>query len=127
MKIFCFGNPLVKEDRLPLEIADSLKKIFPNIEFIKAYSIEDVEEQLEEEKEIVIIDTVKNIDKIKIFEEKDIALSKIYSLHDFDIGIYVKLMKKMGKIKSAKIIGIPQNYKKKKCISELKRILKTFF
>ncbi len=127
MKIFCFGNPLIKEDRLPLEIADSLKKYFPKVKFVKAYSIEDVEDEIEKKEkneEIVIIDTVKNINEIKVLDENDIVLSKIYSLHDFDIGVYIKLMKKFGKLKSVKIIGIPQNYNKRKCIAELKKLLK---
>jgi hydrogenase maturation protease len=123
MRIFCFGNPLVKDDKLPLYLAEKLEKKLQNIEFVKAYSIEDVEAEIEGKEEIIIMDTVIGLKKIELLDDRDIAENRAYSLHDLDIGFFLKLMKKMGKIKCIKIIGIPKDYDKKKAIAELKKIL----
>ena len=114
--IYVFGNPLVKEDSMPLKLIDKLRKEFPYIEFIEF----DTVEELDLEKELNIIDTVKGIKKVELTEDIDkIITDKIYSMHDFDLGYNLKLLKKMKMIEKVRIFGIPSNMKEKEAMKEL--------
>ncbi len=72
MKIFIFGNPELKNDSLPLEILPDLKKRFPKIFFEEKDSNEDWDMP----ENVLIIDTVVGIKKIKIAK----TLNKLESL-----------------------------------------------
>ena len=105
MKMLVFGNPLVDEDCLPLKLLPDFRKKFPEIEFKEFDSVEDLQD---EGRDLLIIDTVKGISKVQVIDDIDsFDLGKIYSLHDFDLGYNLKLMKKTGMIDSVKIFGIP--------------------
>lgn len=104
MNIYVCGNPLVKEDSLPLRILPVLQKRFPEINFVEFEPTED----LPNEDNLVIIDTVINAKEVMIIEDIDkFVQTKALSLHDFDLGLNLKLAKKLGKLKSVKIIGVP--------------------
>ena len=104
MNIYVCGNPLVKEDSLPLRILPELQKRFPGINFVEFEPTED----LPQEDNLVIIDTVINAKDVMIIDDIDkFVQTKALSLHDFDLGLNLKLAKKLGKIKSVKIIGVP--------------------
>ncbi len=114
--IYVFGNPLVKEDSLPLKLIGKLRKKFPSLEFKEFDTVED----FELEKELNIIDTVKGIKKVELIEDIDkIITDKIYSMHDFDLGYNLKLLKKMKMIDKVRIFGIPSNMKEKEAMKEL--------
>jgi len=114
--IYVFGNPLVKEDSLPLKLIDKLRKKFPSLQFKEFDTVED----LDLEKELNIIDTVKGIKKVELIEDIDkIITKKIYSMHDFDLGYNLKLLKKMRMIDKVRIFGIPSNMKEKEAMKEL--------
>jgi Ni,Fe-hydrogenase maturation factor len=120
MKIYVFGNPLVKEDSLPLKLLEKLSNIFPDIAFEEFDTTEDLEER-----ELTIIDTVKGIKKVEMIDSIDkIVADKIYSMHDFDLGQSLKLMKKMGMINSVRILGVPMDYDEKKAFLELCQLIK---
>lgn len=120
MKIYICGNPLVEGDNLPLRILPKLRAEFPNIEFVEYDSIEDLHNQ----KNLIILDTVEGIDKITIITDiDDIAQHKLCSMHDFDLGTMLKLMKKVGVIKEIKIIGVPQTIEKHHAFEEIKNII----
>jgi Ni,Fe-hydrogenase maturation factor len=118
-RVFCFGNPLVKRDSLPILLLPELRKEFPVIEFIEAESPEDIEE----EPEINIIDTVEGIKEAREVDLDEAKLHKCCSLHDFDLAMSLKLLKKMGKLKTLRIIGIPVAYSKKQAMNELKKLI----
>ncbi len=59
MNIYACGNTLVKQDCLPLKILPTLKKKNKKIKFIEF----DPTENLPEEKELIIIDTIINAKK----------------------------------------------------------------
>jgi Ni,Fe-hydrogenase maturation factor len=106
MNIYVCGNPLVKEDSLPLRILPVLQKKFPEINFVEFEPTED----LPKEDNLVIIDTVINAKDVMLIDDIDkFVQTKALSLHDFDLGLNLKLAKKLGKIKSVKIIGVPPN------------------
>lgn len=122
MKILVFGNPLLKNDSIPLQLIPKLQKEFPEI----AFQDFDPTENLEKEgKNLIILDTIQGLKKIKLIESIDqISKTKIYSMHDFDLGYNLKLLKKIGKIDSAKIIGIPMKISKEKALTQIKSILR---
>jgi len=105
MTIYLFGNPILKQDSLPLKLLLKLKKRFPQIKFVVK---DPTENWTENEKEIVIIDTVMGINKVTVFNslldlEKD---NPRISPHDYDVYLDLALLFKLKKIKSIKIIGI---------------------
>jgi Ni,Fe-hydrogenase maturation factor len=101
--VYVFGNPLVKEDSLPMKLVTRLRKKFSSIDFREFDTTEDLEER-----DLVIIDTVKGIGKVEIIEDIDkIVADKIYSMHDFDLGQNLRLMKKMKMIDRVRILGVP--------------------
>lgn len=119
-KIYVFGNPLLKEDSLPLILLPKLKEKFKNIKFIEL----DSTENLPEEKNLVIIDTIINASKVVILKDLDkINFEKRCSLHDCDLGFNLKLMKKMGKIRDVTIIGVPPSIKEKIALKEISEII----
>lgn len=118
--IYVFGNPLVKEDSLPLKLIDKLKKEFPSLRFKEFDTVED----LDLEKELNIIDTVKGIKKVELIEDIDrIVTDKIYSIHDFDLGYTLKLFEKMKMIDKVKIFGIPAIMNEKEAFEQLKKMI----
>lgn len=120
MKIFVLGNPLLEEDSLPIRIMPMLQKKFPGIEFI------DNVDEIETEKNIIAIDVAEGIDKIEILDNVEkIVSDKIYSMHDFDFGQTLKLMKTCGKLKSVKVFCLPKNMKEKDAVIELTKLIPT--
>lgn len=103
VKVLVFGNPLAKVDSAAVKIAEKLKGT-PNIEFVRFDTAEDLEK---EGSNPVILDTVIGIKIPRLVELNELELSKVFSLHDFDLGWNLTLLKKLGKIKSATVIGVP--------------------
>lgn len=120
MIVYIFGNPDLKIDSLPIRILPKLKKNFPHIDF----QTKDPNEDWDIPKKLVIIDTVLGIEKIKIFTDLDkFSVTRRVSLHDFDLGAELSYLKKLGKIKKIKIIGIPPSVKESKAVKEITAIL----
>ena len=72
------------------------------------------------------LDAVEGIDKVTMIEDIDLIKNeKKYSLHDFDLGMTLKLLKKMKKIDSVKILGVPVNYGEERAFEELKKLITT--
>ncbi len=123
MKILVFGNPLVEEDRLPLELMEELKKEFPQIDFKEFDAAEDLQE---EGKELNIIDAVAEIkEAIVITDIESLKTNKIFSLHDFDLAYTLKLLKKMKMVDKIRIFGIPMHAKKEVAFKQLKELIKS--
>ncbi len=109
MTVTIFGNPLLKDDSLPLRVLPDLQKRFPEITF----EVKDpTEECMPPENPWWIIDTVKGIKEVTLFESlKDFeaklkAVSRV-SLHDFDLGFHLLLLKKINPDFEVRIIGVP--------------------
>ena len=120
MKIYVMGNSLVEVDSLPVKLLPRLKKEFPEHEFIELDPSEDFPKQ----KEVVIIDTIINAKKVVLINDIDkIITEKVYSLHDFDLGYNLKLMKKFGLVEKVSIIGLPPDISQDEAIKNIKRII----
>lgn len=104
-RIYCFGNQYIKEDSLALTLANKLN--IPNVEFIKCESIEPI---LEAKGTIYILDQVKGIKEITLITDIDkLKNRKCVSCHDFDLQFFLKLLKKLDRIKEVIIIGLPMD------------------
>jgi len=108
MRIYVFGNELLKEDSLPMKLLPELKKEFSQIDFIIADPNENFPPK--GEKNLIILDTVKGIKEPLLLTYKNLEEIKKtpISPHDYDLLFHLQLMMKMGKIMSVKIIGFPQ-------------------
>lgn len=120
-KVLVFGNPMVKQDSMPLRLLDRLRERFPELEF-KEF---DPSENLEKEgRDLNIIDAVEDISKVTLITNIDkIKTSKIYSMHDFDLGYSLKLLKKLNYLDSAKIFGVPMKISEKKALEQLSELI----
>lgn len=123
MRILVFGNPLVQEDSGAIELVPELKKLFPHIEYKELDAAENIEE---EGRNLTILDVAQGIEKVTVLEDLSILeAAPQYSMHDFDLALTLKLLKKMKKIDSVRIIAIPINYEKKKAIDEIKKAIRS--
>lgn len=106
-KIYLFGNPLLKKDEIPIALVNQLKQKFPFIKFLIADPNENFPP--EDEKELIILDTVLGIEKPMILDLDDFEKKRKtpVSPHDYDLLFHLLLLKKIKKIKSVKIIGLP--------------------
>lgn len=123
LTIYIFGNELLDFDNLPIKLTPKLKKLFPDINFI----IQDPNENLKAiNRGLVIIDTVKGIKNAAIIRDiEKLETDKIYTMHDFDLAFNLKLLKKIGRLKKATILGVPPDYSEKKALKELSEMIKT--
>ncbi len=108
MKVYVVGNPLVSEDSLPFTLLPKLRKAFPSITFEEA----DPNENFIPEDGSIIIDSVQGIDHVTWFDSLDaFAQTKSVSPHDYDLGLHLKLLIKIQKIRTVRIIGVPHGDK----------------
>lgn len=122
-KILIFGNPIVKKDRIALVMTQDLRKEFPQILFKEFDAVEDLQK---EGQSLYIIDAVDGINDVTVITDVNfLVINKIYSVHDFDLGYYLKLLKKMDMIKHVVIFGIPIGMKKELALKQLKQKIKS--
>jgi hypothetical protein len=119
-KVFCFGNEFYEKDNLAVLIGREL-----NVEgFI--FLACDNPNILAEEKNPIIIDVVKDLSDVRLIDDIDrIIPPKINTMHDFDLGFHLKLLKEIGEIDKITIIGIPMAGDKEKIKKEVNRILRS--
>ncbi|MCX8147527.1 MAG: hypothetical protein N3D84_03605 [Candidatus Woesearchaeota archaeon] len=115
-KVYCFGNPDIKEDKIALELADILsreKSLKNKVEFVKCTSPDFLLNI--NEKDLIIIDAVKGLKDVKIIKDiNEIRETKTTTMHDFDLGSFLKLMKEAGALRNITIIGVPYTADKRK-------------
>jgi Ni,Fe-hydrogenase maturation factor len=105
MKIFVFGNSIIDSDSFPVKLIPALSKRFPAIEFIHA---DPNENWYQEEKELVIMDTIVGINETTLFHSLDeFEKQTRITPHDYDLFMDLQLLMKLGKIKKVTIIGLP--------------------
>jgi len=122
MKVLVFGNPLLENDSLPLKLLPKLREMFSDIDFKEIEPTEDLDR---EGRDLVILDSVEGIDDVmKINSIEQLHTNKVYSMHDFDLGYNLKLLKKVGKIDSVRIIGIPMGISEGEALNQIQSILR---
>lgn len=107
MRVYIFGNPLVQEDSAALSLRIGLMEKFPEVEFVTADPNDNFPPP--GEKNPVILDAVKGIPRTMLLDFSDLASveKSPVSPHDYDLLLHLLLLKKMAKIETVKIIGIP--------------------
>ena len=122
--VLCFGNEFVEIDKLPIILYREFKGKIPNTEFILCDSLNEILDYINYER-VFILDTVKGIKDVSVIDDLDILKDrKIYTLHDFDLSLYLKLIDKIKKIKNLKIIGIPIGFNKEEAKEKIENLLK---
>ena len=121
MKILVFGNSLVAQDSIAPKLLPLLSKKFPSVVFKEFDTAENLER---EGKDLIILDSVLGIDRVMIISDLDqLSMGKSYSMHDFDLPITLRLLKKIGSIESVLIIGIPSDCLVERALSEVSVII----
>ena len=117
-----FGNSDLSFDSLPLKILPSLKEKFPDIKF----AVKDPNEEWEMPEELVIIDTVLEIENVTLIEDlNNLTLPPGISLHDFDVASNLVYLKKLGKLKKIKIIGLPPTISETEALKQIAAAIKS--
>lgn len=115
-KILVFGNPLVQEDSIALRLMPLLQVRFPEIKFKECDSSENMER---EGRDLIILDSAMGLKRVELIEDlARVDMGKIYSMHDFDLSITLRLLKKINAIDSVRIIAVPHDYPLKKAFGE---------
>lgn len=120
-KVLVFGNIMLKNDSMPIRLMGELAKRFPEIEF-KDF---DPNDNLEKEgSELNIIDTVGGINRVTLVTDIDsIKINRVLTMHDFDLGYNLRLMKKLGYVKKVRIFGVPMKIKKGDALKQLDEMI----
>lgn len=121
---YIFGNPLLEFDNLPIKLIPDLQKSFPNINFIEI----DPNENLKPiDGKLNLIDTVFGVEEVMLIDDigtiDKIESNPNVSMHDFDLGFNLKLLKKIDLLKDINIIAVPTNIEKKKALEKIKNIM----
>jgi len=122
-KILVFGNPYLKEDNLAVKVGKKL-----NIKGFEVVLCSKPDELLNHDlNNSVILDVAKGIETVTLFDDVDsLEFSVIFSLHDFDLSYFLKLLKETGKLERVNIIGIPQMYDEERAAAEVLKLVKRF-
>lgn len=107
MAVLYFGNETVPGDVAAIETVERIRKKLPGLDFIHCLSPEEV--LLYKDEDIVILDVAKGVDRAREISLDEIKKTRIATLHDFDLGFFLKFLKKLGKLPRIRIIVIPQN------------------
>lgn len=121
-KILIFGNTLVIQDSLAINLMPKLQKQFPEFDFFHLDPTENLEEY---GTDLRIIDAVQGIKNPIIITNPDkLKTEKITSMHDFDLAYNLKLLMQTGKIKSVRILGLPLEMNENKAFDYSQSILR---
>jgi hypothetical protein len=118
--IFVFGNPELPMDSLPLKILPELQRAFPTISF----EVKDPNEEWDVPPELTVIDTVLGPKEVTVFNDLDEFIgAPQMTMHDFDALANLKYMKKLGKLKKIRIIGVPPDMDEKGAVEAVCKII----
>lgn len=120
-RVLVFGNPMLREDSMPLKLMHRLGERFPDIKFVEFDPNDDLER---EGKELNIIDCVQGIKKVMLITDiEKVMTPKIYSMHDYDLGHSLKLLKKFGYVDNIRVFGVPMKMDENKAFKQLSGLI----
>ncbi len=123
MNVYLLGNPLDPLDSLPLRLKSRLIARFPKITFLEI----DPTENFIPENDSAIIDIVIGLKKVHLFNSIEAFVdSPRVSVHDYDLSLHLKLLKKLGKVNRIRIIGLPQGISMKHALIQIEIIIQSF-
>jgi Ni,Fe-hydrogenase maturation factor len=109
MNVYVFGNEYVAEDIRAIEVARELQNTVEGVSFVFVRPNEEV--PFADEPRVVILDTIQGIQDVALVEGDEfdgLLLSPRGSVHDFDLAFQLGYLKKLGKLGTVTVIGIPQ-------------------
>lgn len=107
MKISVFGNPDLEGDKAALKLIPWLKKKYPGAEI----KVEDPAEGLQPAADWLIVDVCQGINKVTKFTDLNkFAAVRRVSVHDYDLAMELRLLKKLGKINQLRILAVPVDF-----------------
>ena len=109
MNVYVFGNEYVAEDIRAIEVARELQNAVEDISFVFVNPNEDV--PFANEPRVLILDTIQGIQDVALVEGDAIdglILSPRGSVHEFDLAFQLRFLKKLDKLGTVTVIGIPQ-------------------
>ena len=107
MKISVFGNPDLDGDSAAIKLIPWLKQKYPEAEI----KIEDPSESLKPADDWLIVDVCQGINQLTEFNDLDKFESvRRVSVHDYDLAMELKLLKKLGKIKKLRLLAVPVDF-----------------
>jgi Ni,Fe-hydrogenase maturation factor len=109
MNVYVFGNEYVAEDIRAIEVARDLQNTVEGVSFVFVGPNEEV--PFADEPRVVILDTIQGIQDVALVEGDEfdgLLLSPRGSVHDFDLAFQLRYLKKLGKLGTVTVIGIPQ-------------------
>lgn len=124
--IYVFGNSDHPQDNIAIAVAEKLASELPNYRFIRSYTVDqfDNENHANRNAPFIILDAAKGIDDVQVLNDLDSVHNKpTTTLHDFDIGFELRLLKKLGKIQSVQIIAIPLDMETSVAAKKVRSIL----
>ena len=122
MKVLVFGNPLASIDSAAVKIAAKLGKSLPGTEFVRFDTAEDLEKECPN---LLILDVVVGLSKPRLVTLSELELAaKPLSLHGFDLTWNLLLLKKLGKLKEAVIIGVPPKAPLRESLPATEKLIK---
>ncbi len=121
-RILVFGNPIAKADSAAVKAAKRLEGKLPGISFVRFDTSEDLEH---EGGSPVILDVVVGLSKPRLVLLSELERSaNPLSLHGFDLTWNLLLLKKLGRLKEATIIGVPPKMPLKESLPAIERLIK---
>lgn len=121
MKVLVFGNPLAKIDSAAVRIAKKLEGKMADVKFKRFDTSEDLEK---EGKELVIMDAVAGLRSPRMVLLSELELpEQPLSLHGFDLLWNLLLLRKLGKLTKATIIGVPAGRPMSESLPKVRRLL----
>lgn len=124
--VLVVGNPLLRQDNLPLRLMPLLGKARPDISF---EPFEPTRQDIPHNKQLVLLDSVQGLKKVRVL--RDISKlrqpDRAFSLHDYDLGAQLMLMEKFGLLGKTTIIGVPQSGDEKKIMKDVLHELESIF
>lgn len=122
--VYVLGNPILKQDAIPVKLLPILRKQFPNIQFVQWDPTEGLPTLTDEH--LIILDSVIGLKAVTVFSDlKHFALTPRVSAHDYDLTIDLGILKKLGKLPPLTLIGIPAEGKKNTVTREVIKILQS--
>jgi Ni,Fe-hydrogenase maturation factor len=109
MRVYVFGNEYVAEDRRAIEVARELEGTLDGISFVFVDPNADL--PFVDEKHVVILDSVQGARSVVLLEGDgidELSLPPRGSVHDFDLAFQLRYLKKLGRVGSVTIVGVPQ-------------------